>query len=304
MGRVMFGKASLLALTSLGLLGASTQLFRLTPREPPPPTQWAQACADFDEWDKPGPPFRIHGNTYYVGTCGISAILINSPGNQVLIDSGTLAGAKIVAGNITRLGLGLREIKALLMSHEHFDHVGGMAWMQEQTGVLLLASKPAAAVMRSGVASKDDPQLAHLTAMKPVKRVADVDEDSALLAAGTKFKPLLTPGHTPGATSWTWQSCEGKECLTIVYADSLNPISAEGYRFSDHPEYVVEFRTSLYRLAALDCDILITPHPGSSDMRKRILGSGLVDQNACMEYAKSALKRLDARLEQERAGAN
>jgi len=59
---------------------------------------------------------------------------------------------------------------------------------------------------------------------------------------------MLTPGHTPGATSWRWESCDGGVCRTMVYADSLTPISREDYRFSDHPEYLAAYRASIAKL--------------------------------------------------------
>ena len=75
------------------------------------PRAWAAACEDNDEWDKPGPPLRIHGNTYYVGTCGISSILVVSPDGHALIDSGTDKGADIVLANIKALGFDPRDVK-------------------------------------------------------------------------------------------------------------------------------------------------------------------------------------------------
>jgi metallo-beta-lactamase class B len=105
--------------------------------------QWAAACGDSDEWDRPAPPVRIHGNTYLVGTCGISAILIAGEDGHVLIDAGTEAGAELVADNIRQLGFRLTDIKYLLISHEHFDHVGGIARLQQLTGATLVASAPA-----------------------------------------------------------------------------------------------------------------------------------------------------------------
>ena len=90
----------------------------------------AAVCKEWDDWDKPAPPVRIHANTYLVGTCGISAILIAGDEGHVLIDSGTEAGAELVAENIRQLGFRLGDIKYLLMSHEHFDHVGGLARLQ------------------------------------------------------------------------------------------------------------------------------------------------------------------------------
>ena len=88
--------------------------------------RYAAACADNDEWDKPAPPVRIHANTYLVGTCGISAILVTGTEGHVLIDGGTEKGAELVAANIRALGFKLADIRFLLHSHEHHDHVGGI----------------------------------------------------------------------------------------------------------------------------------------------------------------------------------
>jgi metallo-beta-lactamase class B len=300
----MFGRIVVSALAALTLLGAAPKLVRPVPIKPPPaPAKWAAQCEDFDEWDKPGPPFRIHGRTYYVGTCGISAILIASPDGHVLIDSGTEKGAEAVHANVAWLGFWIGDVKALLMSHEHHDHVGGMAALAKRSGATLVTTAAGEKVMRTGQPSPDDPQFGLVPTMKPVAKVYPMDSTGSVIAARSVFKPVPTPGHTPGAMTWTWESCEGKNCLTIVYADSLSAISADGYRFSDHPEYVEQFRASLYKLAALDCDILITPHPGSSAMRKRTMGGTLVDPNACMTYAMNALERLNARLKQERPDA-
>src|SRR5688572_14983241 len=109
--------------------------------------QWAAACGDSTDWDQPAPPVRIHGNPYLVGTCGISAILITGDEGHVLIDVGTEKGAEVVAANIRQLGFRLKDIKYLLISHEHFDHVGGTARLQQLTGATLVASAPAEKVL-------------------------------------------------------------------------------------------------------------------------------------------------------------
>ena len=124
------------------------------------------ACEDFDEWDKPAPPFQIFGNTFYVGTCGISAILIVGEEGHVLIDSGTDAGAKVVLDNIRALGLEPRDVRYLLHSHDHFDHVGGHARIVAETGATVIASPRAATVLKSGVPDPDDPQ----SGLTPVAR--------------------------------------------------------------------------------------------------------------------------------------
>ncbi|HEU4650895.1 MAG TPA: MBL fold metallo-hydrolase, partial [Croceibacterium sp.] len=122
-------------------------------------SQWAERCKDWDDWDKPAPPFRIWGNTYYVGTCGISAILVTGTDGHVLIDGGPANAAPLIAANIEALGFKLSDVKILLHSHEHHDHVGGLAELQRLTGARLLASPAAAAALASGAPTAEDPQV-------------------------------------------------------------------------------------------------------------------------------------------------
>jgi metallo-beta-lactamase class B len=263
---------------------------------------FAAACKDWDEWDKPAPPVRIHGNTYLVGTCGISALLITGSDGHILIDSGTEAGAELVAQNIRRLGFKLSDVKILLHSHEHIDHVGGMARLQQLTGGQLFASPAAAAVFRTGAAGAGDPQ----AGMHPPFRAARVDREirdgEPVRLGNLMLTAIATPGHTAGAMSWHWGSCDGGNCQRIVYADSLTPVSRDDYRFTDHPDVIAAFRQSIGRVAAVDCDILVTPHPSASDLRTRMLGDAkLIDPNGCRDYAAALGKRLDERLAKEAA---
>jgi metallo-beta-lactamase class B len=266
---------------------------------------WVRQCKDWDDWDKPGPPFLIHGQTYYVGTCGISAILIVSPEGHTLIDSGTDAGAKVVAANIRKLGFKVSDVNTLLITHEHHDHVGGMARLQRLTGAHLVSSPRAAGVLNSGISDPEDPQAMERRRF-PAAHVTDVlsmKDGEARIHGATEFRALATPGHTPGALSWQWESCATRDqCLSIVYADSLTPVSSEGYRFSDHPAYLAAFRASLARIASLKCDILLSPHPSASSMRERLLNGGLIDAQGCKTYAARISKQLDERLAKEANG--
>lgn len=260
-------------------------------------------CKDWNDWDKPAPPVRIHGNSYLVGTCGISAILVTGGDGHVLIDSGTEKGADLVAWNIRRLGFRLTDVKYLLHSHEHVDHVGGMARLQQLTGAQLVASPAAAAVFQNGAAGVGDPQ----AGMHPTFGAARVDrviEDGETVRSfDLSLTAVATPGHTPGALSWHWTSCDGGVCRRIVYADSLTPVSRDDYRFSDHPMVLTAFRASIARIAALECDILLTPHPSASELVDRLGGRApLENPDACRDYAAGLAKRLEERLAKEAAG--
>lgn len=267
---------------------------------------WVAACEDWDEWDKPAPPYRIHGQTYQVGTCGISAVLIVGDEGLVLIDTGTQGGSEAVEANIARLGFAMSDVKALLVSHEHYDHVGGMARLQRLSGAPVFAGWGASPVIRSGQDDPRDPQHGLHEPMEPVTgEVRSVKDGETGTLAGVAITGIATPGHTIGAMSWSWESCEGGECVTIVYADSLSPVSADDYRFTDHPDYVAMFRSGIARLAGLDCDLLVTPHPSGSDMRTRLKGEALwIDPGACRAYADKVGKRLNDRLAQEAKAAN
>ena len=302
----MFVKSAMLLLAAAQLtipLGkAPRQIER--PRAPIEESgpQWAAACGDSTDWDKPAPPVRIHGNTYLVGTCGISAILIAGEDGHVLIDSGTEQGAELVADNIRQLGFRLADVRFILHSHEHLDHVGGIARLQQMTGATLVASAPAAKVLNSGLPSADDPQ-SGMHKPFPAALVGRVVADGEEVRLGNiSLIPMTTPGHTPGALSWRWESCDGGVCRTMVYADSLSPISRDDYRFSDHPDYLAAYRASIAKIAGSRCEILLTPHPSASAMKERMTGEQpLFDPEGCKNYAASLTKRLDERIAKEAA---
>lgn len=272
----------------------------VTAPTPQPASAWAAACKDWDEWAKPAPPVRLYGNVYQVGTCGISAILVTGPKGHVLIDGATAEAAPGIAANIEALGFALRDVRLILHSHEHVDHVGGLAELQRRTGARVAASPRAAPVLASGRMADDDPQSGTLDDYAPV-RVDRLLADGEVVRVGPlALRAILTPGHSPGAMSWQWRSCDGADCRSIVYADSLSPVAPDSYRFSDRPQAVAAFRASLDRIAAADCDILFTPHPSGSRMRDRLAGTEpIIDPSACADYARAARAKLDARLAKE-----
>jgi len=302
----MFASAVLLAFAAQQIsipLGRVQKVERLPAPISTAGPAFARACKENDEWDKPAPPVRIHGNTYYVGTCGISAILITDRDGHVLIDSGTEAGAELVAANIRRLGFRPGDVRFLLHSHEHVDHVGGMARLQGLTGARLIASPAAAPVLRTGKAADADPQHGSLPPFPPAEVYRTLRDGEQVRSGGVQLTAIATPGHTAGALSWSWVSCDGGVCRTFVYADSLSPVSRDGYRFTDHPELVAAFRGSIARVGKLECEILITPHPSASNMLQRFAGQApLFDQGGCASYAAAKTRQLDERLAKEAAG--
>ena len=297
----MFGRLLIAFLATLVFTGSSTaQDFSRPAQDIPTHEDWYDTCEDWDEWDKPGPPYKVFGNTYYVGTCGIAAILIAGYEGHILIDAGTEAGADVVARNIEQLGFRLLDVKLILHSHEHRDHGGGLEKLRKLTGAHVVTSKAARKTIETGLVSSEDPQFATHEPMTPTRVETAIEGGDFVGGGDLSLEAIATPGHTPGALSWFWTSCEGAVCLRIVYADSLSPVSSDSYRFSDHPAYLEKYRAGLAKLASVECEILLTPHPSASDMRKRSVSNlGLLGENLCSGYAANIEARLDARLERE-----
>jgi metallo-beta-lactamase class B len=262
--------------------------------------RWAAACDGSDDWTKPAPPVRIHANTYDVGTCGITSILIVGDQGDILIDGGPEEAAELIADNIRRLGYRVEDIRFILHSHEHFDHVGGIAKLQRLSGATVVSSVPAKKVLETGTPSGDDPQSGTLKPFPPASVGRTIVDGQEVRLGNLMLTAIATPGHTPGALSWRWVSCDGGVCRTIVYADSLSPVSSPAYRFGDHPAYLAAYRASIAKLAVSPCEILITPHPSASHMPERFaLGKPMLDENACRDYAAGLTKNLDDRLAKE-----
>lgn len=262
----------------------------------------ADRCAACAGWNVPRAPFRIFGNTYYVGTEGLSAVLVTSPDGHVLIDGGLPASAPHILANVRTLGFQPADIRMILNSHAHYDHAGGIAAIQRASGASLAATARSAPVLATGRSGPDDPQYGALLDY-PAARVTDTVADGQTLRVGPlALTAHVTAGHTPGGTTWTWRACEAERCVDVVYADSQNPISADGFRFSDgtsYPTAVADFRSGFALLERLPCDILVTPHPGTLFERASRGTAALIDAGACRAYAASARERLERRLQTE-----
>ena len=261
-----------------------------------------ELCAD---WNLPLDPLRIYSNTWYVGTDGLASILIETDEGLILIDGGLTQSAALIDANIRKLGFDTRDISAILVSHAHYDHVGGVAALQRLSGANVYASQAAAKALANGVLQQDDPQYLNgpdNTGFPAAKDVTVVADGELLTVGSVKLTAVNTPGHSPGGITWTWESCALGTCYNIVYADSLTSVSAAGYRYSDGPA-ANQLKESAAAISNLECDILLSPHPFffglHEKLEQRDEGNPFVNNVACAIYADTALQWLDQRLASE-----
>jgi metallo-beta-lactamase class B len=275
--------------------------------QPDPPIK----CDSCDEWNQPREPFKVFGNTYYVGVGGLSAVLIASDAGLILVDGALPQSVPLIDAGIRKLGFKTEDIKLILNGHTHYDHAGGLHALQRFTGARVATGKAGVRALQQGKPTADDPQVAFAdNGFPPVANVQGVADGEVLRVGELAVTAHATPGHTPGGTTWSWRSCEGTRCLDVVYADSVTPVSAPGFRFTGdatHPSIVDSFRRSITKLAELPCDIMIGAHPTVSDLDGKLKRRAeqpdgpnpFIDSGACRALSARAMKGLDERIAEE-----
>ena len=287
----------------LALLSTTCTYAAFAQSAPPP-------CSHCAEWNQPQQPFKIYGNTYYVGPHGLSSILITSDAGHILIDGGLPESAQQIAANIQLLGFRVEDVKLILNSHVHFDHAGGIAELQRLSGAQVVASKWSASVMKKGGVGRADPQYGLLAGIRPVKHVRELHDGETFHVGAIAITAHVTPGHTPGGTSWTWKSCEAASCQNLVFADSITPVSADGFKFTNSRQYpgaIGDFEKSFAFFESVPCDVLVTTHPEVSGLWDRLEARDhgakpdpMIDSRACRRLAEHGRDQLNERLAEER----
>jgi len=250
------------------------------------------------EWLAPAKPEKIYGNSYLVGFGGMSVALIDTGAGLVLVDGALPQAAPAILANVRALGFDPKDIKFILSTEPHFDHAGGIAALARDTGATVVASARGAEGLKAGRHAADDPQLAYGGSWPAVTTPVRVMADGEVLRLGkAAITAHATPGHTMGSMSWSWQACQGASCKAIVFASSLNPVSADDYKFSSAAgaPFVAAFAQSYRTMDALACDILISAHPDNAGEGRYNAKPG-----ACRAYADRSRQALAKRLAAEK----
>ncbi len=201
-----------------------------------------------EAWNKPFPPFHVIGNIHYVGA-GVSAFLISTPEGSILLDGGLPETAPLIEKSITELGFKLRDVRFLLNSHAHFDHAGGLAALKKASRAKLVASRGDAPALRAG--GPDQPAVG-------VDRV--IDDGDTVELGGTVLTARVTPGHTPGCTTWTATVSDANTPYRVVFYCSTSVVDRL-LGNSQYPTIVADYERSFLRLRDLSADVFLGPHP-------------------------------------------
>ncbi len=220
----------------------------------------AWAAVGQADWYEPFPAHKVVGDVYYVGSKDLASYLITTPEGHILINSGFEETVPLIQKSVESLGFKMADIKVLLASHAHSDHVAGHARMKELTGAKVHVMRGDDGVIASGGEGQYLYSDSRWTPC-PVDRVLE-DGDEVKLG-GVALVARRTPGHSRGCTTWTWRVADGGKDFDVVVIGSpnVNP----GYRLvgnEDYPEIADDYARTFRALKSLPCDVFLGAHGG------------------------------------------
>jgi len=228
----------------------------------------APASADDPpEWSKPVKPFRIAGNVYYVGTRGLAAYLIVSNQGAILLDGTTAENAPLIERNIEAVGVPLHAVRRLISDHAHHDHVGALAQIKQDTGAEFLASAGDTWALEHGHVRGDTNYNPEPFAPIKVDRV--VGDGETIQLGDVTVTAHLTPGHTPGCTSWSTTVRDQGRQLNVLFLCSITVAGNILVGNHAYPEIASDYRATFRKLETIKADIVLPSHPDIADVIER-----------------------------------
>ena len=218
-------------------------------------------------WNKPMKPFRVIDNIYYVGPAGIAIYLIVTPKGDILTDGGLPESVTQIEHNIQALGIKLSDVKIVLNSHAHFDHSGGLAQIKADTGAKLYASAADTPILQSG--HIDFGPCAEVDAA-PVKVDHVVHEGSKVSLGGVTLTAHMTPGHTPGATTWTTTVREGGVSHSVMFFGSITTGGNPLVNNTAWPGIADAYRATFPKMKTMKADVFLGPHGDQMDLDAKL----------------------------------
>jgi len=203
-------------------------------------------------------PFRILGNIYYVGAADVSSYLITTSEGHFLVDSGVNEMPVGIRTNVEKLGFKIEDVKILLSSHAHFDHVQGHAVLQRMTGAQVMALAADADALEAG---KDLSPLS-FEGWEPVKVDRRLQDGESITLGDTTMTPTWVPGHTPGCTTWSLDTIDDGQRMNVAIFGCNGPNA--GVQITNNPRFpdlAEQTMIGFDNLAKLTPDIYLTGHP-------------------------------------------
>jgi len=221
------------------------------------------------DWEKPFPGFKIVGNLYYVGTYDLAAYLVATNDGLILINSGAVGSYPLMKASIEQLGFKLADIKIITSTHGHWDHVGDLAEFQKISKARVLMSERDAPVLESGGNLDYRRPEGRGIIYDPIKVDQRLKDGDKFRLGTTEITAIATPGHTPGATSFSFPVQDAGRTYNVLLAnmpginDGVKLLGSPGY-----PTIVQDFAGTIAKLKSMSPDIWVSSHAGQFNLHQ------------------------------------
>lgn len=243
-------------------------------------------------------PFQVFDNLYYVGARWVAAWLLETDQGLILFD--TLYGdlTDIAIDGIRKLGMDPNDIRYVIVTHAHYDHIGGAARMQDEFGAVVLMTETDWNMVDEPPVYREYP--------KP-RRHLSVSDGSTLNLGRTRLSFMETPGHTPGVLSTRFTVYDNG------YPHTAFMFGGVGLNFSG-VERTETYINSVKRLQQLtDIEVNVPNHANSGDVFERYARlqerkdgdpHPFVDPDGFTAWLEQLLVNAEAKLVEEKGAAN
>jgi len=221
------------------------------------------------EWVQDFPPFRIAGNLYYVGSYDLASYLITTPAGNILINTGLPGSDTMIRKHIESLGFSYKDIKILLATHVHFDHVGAMAAIRHATKAKMMIEEKDAPVLADG-GNSDFIFGGKGPLFIPVKTDRLLHDHDTVKLGGMQIIVLHHPGHTKGACSFLFTVRDDQRSYRVLIANI--PSILDATRFPSMPTYpnvMKDYAYTLDTMPKLKFDLWFASHASQFDLHKK-----------------------------------
>lgn len=237
------------------------------------------------EWSQPYKPFRIAGNLYYVGTYDLACYLITTTKGNILINTGLAASAAQIKSNIETLGFKFGDIKILLTSQAHYDHVGAMAYIKKKTSATLMVNEKDAGALASG--GKTDYELGKYgTTFKPVKADHLLQDDDTISLGDMQLVMLDHPGHTKGSCSFLFTVKDDQRSYKVLISNMPTIITERPLdAIKAYPNIANDYAYTLSAMKNVSFDIWLAAHADQFDLHGKHKPNNSYNPAAFIDHA-------------------
>ena len=221
------------------------------------------------EWSKPYQPFRIAGNLYYVGTYDLACYLITTAQGNILINTGLAASVSQIKNNIEALGFKFSDIKILLTTQAHYDHVGAMAAIKKMTAARLMVDEGDAAVLADG-GNSDYAMGGKGSLFEPVKADRLLHDHDTIQLGDMQLVLLHHPGHTKGSSSFSFTVKDDQRSYRVLIANMPTIITDRKFdEVTTYPGIAKDYAYTFNAMKNISFDIWLASHASQFNLHDK-----------------------------------